>query len=71
MIGSEARGRDMAGIRLVLPCGHRLTVPWGLTPEVAALLHHQSVCEYDPGIPALAANCGSLPTAVPTIEVFP
>lgn len=39
------------GTRLVLPCGHRWTVPLGLPPEVVAaeLLHHHTVCELDSG----------------------
>ena len=38
---------ESVGTRWVLPCGHRLTLPWNLSPEVAAseMLRHRSACE--------------------------
>jgi len=44
---------ESVGTHWVLPCGHRWTLPWGLSPEVAAaeLLRHQSACELEAGAP--------------------
>jgi len=73
MTEGEDVSRETAGIRLVLPCGHRLIMPWGLSPEVVAaeLVHHQSVCELEPGVAGRAA--GPLPPSLPypALEVLP
>lgn len=44
---------ESVGPRMMLPCGHRWTLPVGLAPEVVAaeLLQHQSVCDLDSGVP--------------------
>jgi len=44
-----------AGVRVVLPCGHRVVMPWTLPPEVALadVVHHQSTCDLENGIPRL------------------
>ena len=51
---NETNGEPV-GARVLLECGHRLSIPFGLSPEVAAaeLLHHRSVCEVETGSPIL------------------
>ena len=53
MSGSIEQRPDSVETRWVLPCGHRLTLPWDLSPEVAAaeLLRHQSACELEAIVP--------------------
>jgi len=61
------------GTRLVLRCGHRWTLPWGLSPEVAAaeLIRHQSACELDPGLPFHTGRWPSPGTWLVLAEVGP
>ena len=51
----EENANEPVGARVVLECGHRLSIPLGLSPEVAAaeLLHHRTVCEVETGLPIL------------------
>ena len=61
------------GTRLVLRCGHRWTLPWGLSPEVSAaeLLRHESACDLDPGVPFSAGLWPSPGTWLVLAEVGP
>ncbi|HYA10904.1 MAG TPA: hypothetical protein VEH10_04460 [Thermoplasmata archaeon] len=62
MRAREQGNGDPVGTRVILECGHRLPVPWSLSPEaaVAEVLHHLAVCEHDLGLPVSA---GILPTS--------
>jgi hypothetical protein len=59
----EAAPGDGAGTKILLDCGHRITLPWGLTPEaaVADLLHHRASCDREVGVPALYGSIPRLP----------
>lgn len=54
---------EQAGSKVLLECGHRLSIPFGLSPEVAAaeLLHHRAVCESSPSAPILPGLLFPLP----------
>ena len=53
MSEQDEQRRESVGTRMVLPCGHRWTLPFELPPEVVVvdLLRHQSVCDFDAAIP--------------------
>ncbi len=50
MSGSENERTEAVGARVMLDCGHWLSLPWGLAPEaaVAELLHHHALCDPEP-----------------------
>ena len=53
MTDEAVPGNEAVGTRVVLPCGHRVVLPWAVPPEavLADLLRHQSECEVDAGGP--------------------
>jgi len=62
---------EIAGSRVRLPCGHALTMPWGLSPAVVAaeLLRHESQCDLDPGQPSVGGPPHASGPSAPSLEV--